>query len=452
LDYVDARYYTAADGRWMQQDPTLFNAGDSNLYRYVNNQPTDMTDPSGLVGEDFVDPAKERKDRERHNAYVDSFLNRANTDAGPSQFRPLEYKNWQKIYSPYTPEATAQAAWKARSQQQQASWVADALRSFHTPGSGKTHEIKNNYYVTVLPDIDGSKAAVYYKTKTTLQNSQSLSGDPRSDLQVTYVGFWANSGVSDDRIFKYADDNYAAVNNRYAAALEIMQKSVDYTQQGLDVLGLVPGFGVYAVALSGAISLAKGDYGAAALAFGSILIPAALTAVAGAAVRGLRGARAVGAAEGELARGVAVATSIEAAESRVVGSAARSAPGTPAAGEIPPVIYREGRPSPSNLTPRPQDGGHLSFRDSLSNPIQPGTPGPLGGQRPVLRPGQDYMAIDTSRLPPGSVIPDGVPGSLTTPPGHVSVVDVPPDVLRNAVIPRPPTPPYGPGASGRFPQ
>ncbi len=129
-----------------------------------------------------------------------------------------------------------------------------------------------------------------------------------------------------------------------------------------------------------------------------------------------------------------------------------AAPVPPATGETPPIIYREGRPSPSNLTPRPQDGGHLSFRDSLSNPIQPGTPGPLGGQRPVLRPGQDYMAIDTSKLPPGSVIPDGVPGSLTTPPGHVSVVNVTPDALKNAVIPKPPTPPYGPGASGKFPQ
>jgi hypothetical protein len=58
----------------------------------------------------------------------------------------------------------------------------------------------------------------------------------------------------------------------------------------------------------------------------------------------------------------------------------------------------------------------LSFRDSLSNPMTPGTPGPLGGNRPVLRPGEPYMAIDTSKLPPGSVRPDGVPGSLSTPP------------------------------------
>jgi hypothetical protein len=39
-----------------------------------------------------------------------------------------------------------------------------------------------------------------------------------------------------------------------------------------------------------------------------------------------------------------------------------------AEGALPSVIYREGNPSPSNLTPRAIDQGKLSFRDSLSNP------------------------------------------------------------------------------------
>jgi hypothetical protein len=72
-------------------------------------------------------------------------------------------------------------------------------------------------------------------------------------------------------------------------------------------------------------------------------------------------------------------------------------------------------------------------------------PGPPGG-RPVFRPGEEYMRIDTSKLPPGTVIPDGVP------PGHVSVRNVPPEVLKNAVTPKPPKPPYGPDASGKFPK
>jgi RHS repeat-associated protein len=48
LQYNRARYYDPSTGRWLNQDPLGFDAGDSNLYRYVNNAPTNGTDPSGL--------------------------------------------------------------------------------------------------------------------------------------------------------------------------------------------------------------------------------------------------------------------------------------------------------------------------------------------------------------------------------------------------------------------
>jgi uncharacterized protein RhaS with RHS repeats len=35
-------------GRFLSEDPIEFDAGDSNLYRYVGNSPTNRTDPSGL--------------------------------------------------------------------------------------------------------------------------------------------------------------------------------------------------------------------------------------------------------------------------------------------------------------------------------------------------------------------------------------------------------------------
>jgi uncharacterized protein RhaS with RHS repeats len=40
--------YDPTIGRWLEEDPTGFGAGDSNLYRYVNNSPTCRIDPSGL--------------------------------------------------------------------------------------------------------------------------------------------------------------------------------------------------------------------------------------------------------------------------------------------------------------------------------------------------------------------------------------------------------------------
>lgn len=68
----------------------------------------------------------------------------------------------------------------------------------------------------------------------------------------------------------------------------------------------------------------------------------------------------------------------------------------------------------------------LSFRGSLSNPLPPG--------RAVLLPGKDYVGIDTSQLPAGSVVPDGVPGSAISPPGHVSVYIDDPMLLKQAII------------------
>jgi hypothetical protein len=49
LQYNQARWYDSTTGRWISQDPLGFDAGDSNLYRYVNNRPNDYTDPSGDI-------------------------------------------------------------------------------------------------------------------------------------------------------------------------------------------------------------------------------------------------------------------------------------------------------------------------------------------------------------------------------------------------------------------
>jgi RHS repeat-associated protein len=42
------RWYEAGTGGWLSQDPTGLGAGDTDLYRYCGNSPTNMTDPSGL--------------------------------------------------------------------------------------------------------------------------------------------------------------------------------------------------------------------------------------------------------------------------------------------------------------------------------------------------------------------------------------------------------------------
>src|SRR5262249_53059688 len=47
LYFVRARSYDYALGRWVSEDPLGYAAGDANLYRYVGNNPVNVTDPSG---------------------------------------------------------------------------------------------------------------------------------------------------------------------------------------------------------------------------------------------------------------------------------------------------------------------------------------------------------------------------------------------------------------------
>ncbi len=93
------------------------------------------------------------------------------------------------------------------------------------------------------------------------------------------------------------------------------------------------------------------------------------------------------------------------------------------------VIYRAGRPSRGNLTPRPKDNNRLSCRATLSNPW-PRTE----GVRPIFEPGEPYLVIDSDLLPIESVIDDDNPS------GHVSVVGMDWEIILRAVIDRGKTP------------
>ena len=49
LYYYRARYYDPKTGRFLSEDPIGFQAADANFYRYVLNNPVNLTDPGGLV-------------------------------------------------------------------------------------------------------------------------------------------------------------------------------------------------------------------------------------------------------------------------------------------------------------------------------------------------------------------------------------------------------------------
>jgi RHS repeat-associated protein len=51
LNYYRSRYQDPSSGQFISQDKIGFEGDDTNLYRYVNNNPLNMTDPSGKAGE-----------------------------------------------------------------------------------------------------------------------------------------------------------------------------------------------------------------------------------------------------------------------------------------------------------------------------------------------------------------------------------------------------------------
>jgi RHS repeat-associated protein len=51
--YYRARYYSPTIGRFLSEDPLGFGGGDENLYRYVDNRPNYLTDPSGEAPKPF---------------------------------------------------------------------------------------------------------------------------------------------------------------------------------------------------------------------------------------------------------------------------------------------------------------------------------------------------------------------------------------------------------------
>jgi len=47
--YIRNRYYNPSTGRFLSEDPIGFAGEDTNLYRYVGNNPVSYRDPSGTI-------------------------------------------------------------------------------------------------------------------------------------------------------------------------------------------------------------------------------------------------------------------------------------------------------------------------------------------------------------------------------------------------------------------
>jgi len=115
------RFYDAAVGRFLSQDPLGFAGGDSNLYRYVGNSGPNYRDPSGLSkqetqeaeGEDLAQEAsaKMSADEELYPGKVraDGSVFQGNRADGTANWEaPPPGKMW--LRNPFSPNS-ADGAW-----------------------------------------------------------------------------------------------------------------------------------------------------------------------------------------------------------------------------------------------------------------------------------------------------------------------------------------------------
>jgi RHS repeat-associated protein len=99
LQYNRARWYDSTTGRWISQDPLGFDAGDSNLYRYVNNRPSSSGDPSGalsyqLSSDDGLDTFEANLVR---RSYPSFFLSQGITQENNLSYTDINVNNGGKI-------------------------------------------------------------------------------------------------------------------------------------------------------------------------------------------------------------------------------------------------------------------------------------------------------------------------------------------------------------------
>ncbi|MBI4022723.1 hypothetical protein HY375_00985, partial [Candidatus Berkelbacteria bacterium] len=112
LLYMRNRWYDPALGRFISPDPTGFAAGDTNLYRYVKNQPDRLVDPTGLEIPGTPTAASAQQMVEHWLKYIERNRARGNLEAVKWGQQQLA-KAYQVLLQILERERIAQAAWEA---------------------------------------------------------------------------------------------------------------------------------------------------------------------------------------------------------------------------------------------------------------------------------------------------------------------------------------------------
>jgi RHS repeat-associated protein len=256
-----ARFYDPKSGRWISHDPLGFDAGDSNLYRYVNNEPLAFGDPSGLQVRDPLRHGVDRSDPARRDEEIRRFNQEAKANKKAATDRMFDKEKDgltnKQIYIKYGKEYVAKREREKLIEEaniQEARDYEAALSRFYKGEGTAPHGLSDGSQVTVIDNVGATRAraAVYYKNLSYESGDPSHAGGTKtlSRREPFFVGFYSQY-MRTDYIHQFAANNANAANNTYSQILRVGEKAVDILQAGLDIVGVIPGIGEFADVVNG---------------------------------------------------------------------------------------------------------------------------------------------------------------------------------------------------------
>jgi hypothetical protein len=204
-------------------DPLGFDAGDSNLYRYVNNAPILGSDPSGL--QEWGTPG-----------YWDGVKGAP----GAKGFSQPPTKKLD-LGSPYLNGKGLEPGLSGSNYT-----MKKAIDVFYNYGPKNSHKLADGNYVEIW-SVNDEKVAVYYQKEALGQDELGLGGVIKGSTfnKVYYVGLWSGK-VSDATIvssykFKYEGENSVAKMWSNATWLPLWRTAiyVDRKQWGQAVFSFI---------------------------------------------------------------------------------------------------------------------------------------------------------------------------------------------------------------------
>lgn len=137
--YVRARHYAPSQGRWMSKDPIGFAGLDWNLYRYVDNNPHNGADPSGLFVKHRNEVGDIRKGLYMYTCkcgWIDRNHFNDASNGVTNSFNFLRYLQFKALGDQLPPDYYNASAWEIISRAETGSNFVKSAVFFHiSPGA-----------------------------------------------------------------------------------------------------------------------------------------------------------------------------------------------------------------------------------------------------------------------------------------------------------------------------